>query len=171
MNRRSIILGSTVISVVSFALIPSGAVAQQRSLKEQLVGTWTFVGSDSKLADGSPQWGATPKGQMIFAPNGTYSNILMRSDIPKYASNNRLAATAEENKATVQGLIATFGTYTVNEADRSYTVRVEGSSFPNWIGTDLKRTVASVDADELRVNNPAPSTGGRPSQLVYRRTK
>ena len=71
----------------------------------------------------------------------------------------------------MQGVIATFGTYTVNEADRSYTVRVDGSSFPNWTGTDLKRTVASIAADELRVDNPAPSTGGPATQLIYRRAK
>jgi len=165
------LLSIAATGMLALAALVSDAVSQEKPLKEQLQGTWNFVGSTSKLPDGSPQWGSNPKGQMIFGPNGSYSNILMRSDLPKYASNNRLAGTAEENKATVQGLIATFGTFTVNETDRSYTVRVEGSSFPNWMGTDIKRTVASVTADELRVNNPAPSTAGPPSQLVYRRAK
>jgi hypothetical protein len=46
---------------------------------------------------------------------------------PKFASNNRATGTPEENKAVVQGLIAFFGTYSVNEADRTFTMHVEGS--------------------------------------------
>jgi hypothetical protein len=43
-----------------------------------------------------------------------------------------MQTTPAEDKATVQGAIAYFGTYTVNEADRSYTNHVDGSSYPNW---------------------------------------
>ena len=49
------------------------------------------------------------------------------------------------------GAIAFFGTYTVNEADRSYTVRVYGSWYPNWNGTDVKQVVESITADELKI--------------------
>ena len=170
MKRRDI-LGLSAKAALGLAAISSSAMAQQKSLKEQLLGTWMFVGSTGKLPDGSPQWGDNPKGYVSFLPDGNYSNLLMRSDLPKYKSNNRLDTTAEEDKATVRGLITTFGVYEINETERSYTVHVVGSSFPNWTGTDLKRTVASVTADELRVNNPAPSTGGPPSQLIYRRAK
>ena len=171
MNRRNI-LSLTAGSTLGLALLSGGAaIAQQKTLKDQLVGTWIFIGSTGKLADGSPVYGTNPKGQNIFEANSSYSNMLMRSDIPKYASGNRLITTPEENKTTVQGVIATYGTYTVNEADRSYTVHVEGSSFPNWNGTDQKRTVASITADELKINNPGPSISGPPTVLTYRRAK
>jgi hypothetical protein len=80
-------------------------------------------------------------------------------------------ATPAEEKATVQGSIGTVGTFSVNEADRSYTIRVEGSTFPNWNGTTQKRAVASISADELKVDNPSPSIGGPTTQLMYRRAK
>jgi hypothetical protein len=70
-----------------------------------------------------------------------------------------MQTTPAEDKATVQGAIAYFGTYTVNEADRSYTNHVDGSSYPNWNGTDLKQVVESITADELKIRNPAPSYG------------
>ena len=94
----------------------------------------------------------------------------MRSDRPKFASNNRLQGTPEENKAGVHGTISSFGTYSVNEANKTYTIRFEGSSYPNVEGTESTRPF-TIAGDELRVTNPAPTAGGPPSQLVYKRAK
>ena len=161
--------------VVGFGLLgvaaPAGdAVAQQKSLKEQLVGTWTVVSATTKLADGSLQWGSNPKGLLIFTDNGRYSSHIMRPDRPKFASNKRLQGTPDENKATVHGTISSFGTYSVNEANKTYTIRFEGSSYPNLEGTESTRPF-TITGDELRVTNPAPTAGGPPSQLVYKRAK
>ncbi len=38
-------------------------------------------------------------------------------------------------KAAAQGVLSYFGTYTVNEADKSFTMQIERSSFPNQVGT------------------------------------
>jgi Lipocalin-like domain len=170
MNRRSVLCICTM-TTMALAMVPGGAAAQQKSLKDQLVGTWTFVSSTAKLADGNPVWGPNSKGQLSLDANGRYSTIIVRSDLAKYASNNRMQTAPAEDKATVQGAIALFGTYTVNEADRSYTIRVDGSSYPNWNGTDRKQFVESITADELKIRNPAPSIGGPPTQLIYRRAK
>jgi hypothetical protein len=59
---------------------------------------------------------------------------------PKFASNNRQEDTAEENKAVVQGNISYFGTYTVDEAAKILIFHIESCSFPNWNGTDQKRS-------------------------------
>ena len=170
MNRRSI-LNLSAITALGLVVSLNSAIAQQKSLKEQLVGTWAFISSTGKLADGSPVWGTNPQGILSFDANGRVSTILVRSDLTKYASNNRMQTSPAEDKATVQGAIGFFGTYTVNEADRSYTVRVDGSSYPNWNGTDRKQVVESITADELKIGNPAPSIGGPPTQLTYRRVK
>ena len=170
MYRRSI-LGLSALTALTLVTLPGSSVAQQQSLKDQLVGSWIFVGSTGKSADGRPAWGANPKGQLIFEANGQYSSMIMRSDIPKYASNIRMRGTADENRATVQGVIASYGTYTVDEADRSYTIQIEASSFPNWNGSKQKRTVISVTPDELKIDNPTPSYGGPATELTYKRVK
>jgi hypothetical protein len=92
------------------------------------VGTWTLVSADV--------FGPSPKGALMFDANGHVSAHLMRSDIPKYASNNRAQGTPEEYKATVHGGITYFGTYSLNGTDLLF--HIEGSSFPNWNGTDQK---------------------------------
>jgi hypothetical protein len=137
------------------------AVAQTA---KDLVGTWVFVSStlerDGKKSD---YWGPNPGGQVMFDPNGRFSEIITRSDLPKFASNNREAGTPEENKAALQGSIGYFGTYSVSETDKVITFHIEGSTFPNWKGTDQKR-LFKISGDELTWTVPAPSIG---SGTVY----
>jgi len=144
--------------------------ANTETLKQQLVGTWTFISSTTKLPDGSPLWGASPKGLTIFTENGRFVDVIVRSDREKFASNNRLRGTSEENKATAQGTISVFGTYTVDEAGKSYTAYIEGSSYPNLEGTVQTRPF-TISGDELTFTNPAPTSGQPSSQLVFRRAK
>jgi hypothetical protein len=161
MNRRSI-LNLSAITALGLIISLSTAMAQTKSLKDQLVGTWTLVSADL--------YGTNPKGSYIFDSNGRFSAILMRNDIPKYTSNSRTQATAAEYKGTVDGSIAYFGTYSVNGTDLD--LRVEGSTFANWTGTVQKRTNVSVVGDELKYNVPAPSDG-RPTAAptVWKRAK
>jgi hypothetical protein len=169
MNRRTI-LSICTMTASGLVLLTGSAAAQQKSLKDQLIGTWTFVSSSTKNADGSPLWGANPKGLIIFTDNGRFSSHTMRGNRPKFASNNRGQGTPDENKAVAIGTISSFGTYTVDEANKAYVLRYEGSSYPNQEGTSSTRPFTIV-ADELRVTNPAPTVGGPASQLVYRRAK
>jgi hypothetical protein len=168
MNRRNI-LGIAAITTLALTLPSGSAISQQKSMKKQLVGTWTFVSSTTKLPDGSPAWGTNPKGLLIFTANGHFSSQIVRSDLPKFASNNRAQGTPEENKAVVQGTIGTFGTYTVDEAKKTYTLKFEGSSFPNRVGTEQTRPF-TITGDELKVTNPATTVGGS-SEIVYKRAK
>ena len=168
MNRRSVFSMSALMAL-GVALLPSNVVGQQKSIKEQLVGTWTFVSSTTKLSDGSPAWGTNPKGLLIFTENGYFSSQIVRSDLPKFATQNRAQGTPEENKAVVQGSVANFGTYTVDETKKTYTLKFEGSSFPNRVETEQTRAF-TIAADELKVANPLTSVGGS-SELVYKRAK
>jgi len=159
-----------IAATMALGLLPGSAAAQPGSLKQQLLGTWTFVSSTTKLADGSPLWGANPKGLTIFTDNGRFSSHVMRSDRARFKSNNRGQGTPDENKAAVVGAISSFGTFTVDEAGRTFTLRYEGSSYPNLEGVEQTRPFA-ISGDELRVTNPAPTIGGPPSELVYRRAR
>jgi hypothetical protein len=171
MNRRSVVTKSALMAVAA-ALLPSGAVAQQKSIKDQLVGTWIFVSAQDAKPDGSKvdPWGPNPKGAAMYDANGRFTFMIMRSDLPKFVSNNRAQASAEEGKAVAQGMIAMYGTYTVDEADKTLTTRVEGSSYPNLVGAEQKRVIGSLTADELRYTNPATSTGTK-AEAVWRRAK
>jgi Lipocalin-like domain len=117
MNRMisSVLTASALI----FGVFLSREDAVAQTVKE-LVGMWTLVSvileQDGNKID---MYGANPQGQAIFAPNGRFSIMFIRSDVPKFASANREEGTPEENKATMQGSLAYFGTYSVSEADHT----------------------------------------------------
>ena len=170
MNRR-LVLSLSAITTLGLALLPGGATAQQKPLKEKIAGTWAVVANDNVAPDGTKRqlFGPKPKGLLVLAANGQYSQIIERPDRSKFKSNNRLEGTAEENKAAVQGTVATFGTWSVDEASKTLTVRIEGGLFPNLAGTDSKRTV-TVTGDDMKISNPNPSSGGK-SENIYKRIK
>lgn len=132
----------------------------------------TLVSWEQTNADGSKfqRFGASPKGYNIFDANGRFFIMFARPDLPKIASNNPSAPTPEEAKAIVGGAISYFGTYTVNEADKSVVLRLEAGTFPNLLAGDQKRTIVSVTADELKYGNSVPLTGGR-IDYAFRRAK
>ena len=169
MNRRtSLALGTTTLLSLSIAL-SGAAFAQQKSLKEQLVGSWIMVSNDSTAADGKKTqvFGPHGKGILIFDANGQYSQTIVNPDVPKFKISNRLKGTPEENTAAVHGTTATFGTWSIDEASKTVTVHYVGGMFPNQAGTDSKRTV-SVAGNELTVTNPATAAGLRADQVWKR---
>src|SRR5712691_4688792 len=107
-----------ILLLLGLALLPGSAVSQQKSLKDQLVGTWTVVSWEQTNKDGTKfqRFGANPNGVNVFDANGRFFVMFSRPDLPKIASNNPSTPTPEEAKAIVSGAISYFGTYTVDEA-------------------------------------------------------
>ena len=138
---------------------------------KQLVGHWSLV--SVSLDQGGKKiepFGPNPKGLFVFDSSGRYSIVLVRPDVPKFASNNREGGSAEENKAAVHGSLAHFGKYSVNQKEGSYTLKIEGSSFPNWSGTEQKR-LFTISGDVLKITNPTPSVGSGTALVTLKRVK
>ena len=119
----------------------------------QLVGTWTLLSWKQEKSDGTSihRYGISPTGMAFFDAGGRYLIAVMRSDRANYVSNALWQGTAEENKETADGTITYFGTYSASEADSSIAIHIEGSSFPNWNGTDQKRFV-TITGDQSHVD-------------------
>jgi len=62
MYRRNIVGISAL--VVGLAMVPGGATAQQKSIKDQVVGAWTLLLADNIKDDGThvPGYGPNPEG-------------------------------------------------------------------------------------------------------------
>lgn len=172
MNRfNTLTVTGTTLLLVAVAVLSGGAVSQQNTLRDQLLGAWSYTSVDTVRADGSrvPMYGPNPQGIAIFDGTGRYALVNARSGLPKFASSNRLEGSAEENKAIVQGSIAHFGRYTVDEADKAIIFHIETSTFPNWNGLEQKRSF-TIRGDELRWTTPAASGGGS-GEVVLKRVK
>ena len=162
----------SVIAAAALGLIVNEAAAQ-KSLKEQIVGTWDFVVAEVTAPDGKKSFpfGETPKGILIFTPDGRFAQIHVASDVPKFASGNRLTGTAEEYAAINRRSLAVFGSYAVDEAKKTVTFKIVSSTFPNWEGEAQTRTIDKLDADEFVNTNPNVAGGRGSASNRYRRVK
>ena len=131
-------------------------------LNEDIVGTWVLVSNYVEREDGSrlQTFGTDPKGRAIYDASGRFSYLIMGDIRKKFDAGSRMEGTDEENRSVVQGSISFFGTYTVNEADKTVTWTIERASFPNWDGTSRKITVSVADNRLYQVAAPIASSGG-----------
>jgi hypothetical protein len=153
-----------IMAVLAIALAAGHASAQQKSLREQIVGTWNFVVAEVTAPDGKKSFpfGETPRGILIFTADGQFSQIHAASDLPTIASNNRLTGTADENAEIMRRSIWLFGTYDVNEEKKTVTFKIVSASFPNWQGEAQQRSIDKLTAAEF-VNTNHNVAGGRGS--------
>jgi hypothetical protein len=167
MYRRSIFTLSG-ITALGLAFVPVSTVAQQGSLKQQLVGTWMLVSCESPPNATRQPFCANPSGSLSLDANGRYTQVIAARGRPKATSvANRAEVKPEEYKAVAQGVVAQFGMWSVNETDKTLTRKTEGALFPNAEGVETKFLV-NLTGDELKLgaaNNP--TAGG----TVWRRAK
>jgi Lipocalin-like domain len=170
MNRRATLaMTTTALVCLAVGLSASDVLAQQKSLKEQLVGTWTLVSSDQVRPDGTKlqQFRFDPKGINVFDANGRFFVMIASADNLQIASNGLSQTKFEEDDLIVES-IAYYGTYTVNEDVKVISLHLDASTFPNQVGTDQKRTITSLTADELKYSSPAAKSGDEIHQVWKR---
>src|SRR5690349_24242629 len=105
------------IALAALALALSTTTTAQ-DLQNQLIGTWDFVVAQVRAPDGkiSFPFGESPKGMLVFTPDGRFMQIHVASDVPRIAANNRLKGTPEEYSEIMRRSISVFGTYSIDEA-------------------------------------------------------
>ena len=175
MNKSKVmrVLVTIALAISTFSGF-SEVVAQQQTggLVHQIQGNWTLVSCvNEKNGEKFDVYGPNPKGSFMLTPDGRFSMIMLRADLPKFASNIRTKGTPMENEAVVHGSAVYFGTYAVvSEKEGTVNLLIDGSTFPNWNGTTQKRTMTIV-GDELRVTVPNPSIGSGTNYLIWKRAK
>ena len=160
--------GIRILAVLAIALAGGQAAAQQKSLRDQIVGTWNFGVAEVIAPDGKKSFpfGETPKGVLIFTADGHFAQIHVASDVPKIASGNRLTGTPEEYAAIMRRSISVFGDYSVNEKKKTVTFKIVSASYPNWQGEVQERSIDKLTAGEF-VNTNHNVAGGRGSASNY----
>ena len=168
------VLNLALASVIALSTLSFDALGQQQagaSLQKQLVGQWSLVSAeliDAKGNKGQLVEGADPQGILVFLDNGRFTLQIIAA-IPKL-SGDRTATTPEESRTVARGVLSYWGTYSVNEADKTFTFNIERSSYPNQNGTQARRVVQSLGVDELKFGVPARLAGGQ-NNLVWKRVK
>ena len=159
------------VALISILAFSNSAVAQGKSLKDQLVGTWIYVSSTGTREDGSSVQRPSLQGAVTYTADGHFHFITVRTDAPKYASGDSARPSPDEAMAIASGVVAYTGTYTVDEGTKTIHVNIETSSFPNLVGAPNQRRIVSAITDqELRFTNPR-TPAGITLELVFKRAK
>jgi hypothetical protein len=139
---------------------------------KNFLGTWKLVSAEYKRLNGEAIeiYGSTPSGMLIYDAHGNMSIQIMRQGRPTFAAADRLGGTPDEKKAALEGYLAYFGTFTINEEKKSVTHHIQGSLLPNWVGVDQERFFEVV-GDQLTLRTPSLMIGGEEArgQLVWER--
>ena len=170
-HAKNICLVTTLLFLAG-ALSASNVFAQAKSLKDQLVGAWTLVSFESFDPAGTKvpsMEGSNLKGRLILTGDGLLS-VQIISDIPNLASKDRLKTTAAEDKAVARGVLSFFGTYTVDDADKTISFLIERSTFPNQVTGKGARRAVTLTGDEMKFDNPGRTAGGN-VVIVWKRIK
>jgi hypothetical protein len=122
--------------VLALALGISSSAVAQTAAQNQIVGTWRMV--SATIDPGGKNiaaYGDKPNGLLVFTPDMHFVEVLTDAEIPRFASNARGGGTDDENRMAMSRSIGFFGTYSVDERGEFNGNRVEGATFPNWVGS------------------------------------
>lgn len=151
MVQRSII--GLAMLCISFALGGS-AISDHPN---RLIGTWRLVSARIERPERVPidLYGPAPSGLLIYDTTGHMSVHLMRPGLPRFSSGGRFQATPEEAKRALDGYLGYWGRFKVDAADGTVTHFIEGSSNPNYVGTEQERSYV-VSGERLTITNYGP---------------
>jgi hypothetical protein len=140
-----IVIAISVLAIWSLAL---NHIAHQKLLREKLIGSWTLASWQTSGNTGgeSPRMtGEEPQGRLVIEASGVFAYMVVRRPDIQITSRDRAIAQT----------VSYFGTYTVSEAESTITLHIECSSSPDLNGTQQKRIITSLTADEMRYAAPA----------------
>lgn len=134
-------------------------------------GTWKLVSSEYRFTDGE-KLRLYDTGILMYDAQGNMSVQLMQTARPAFAKADRLGGTLEETKSAFQGYQAYYGTFTIDENQRTVTHHLHGSLLPNWVGVDQVRYF-DLEGDRLTLRTPTLSLRGKEAvgYLVWHRAK
>jgi hypothetical protein len=126
---------------LGYVLLAGNATAQQPSLKQQLLGTWTMVSVVDVYENGKTvdDWGPAIKGAASFDANGRYTWMIIGNDLQIRSGSPRVSD---------RMVIAYFGTYAVDNVAQTITYTVERATYPDIDGSTRKATLI-IKADEM----------------------
>jgi hypothetical protein len=148
------------------------AAPKAKTTIQRFISAWKLVTSEFHTSDGKVTYplGEKAVGILMYDGGGRMAAQLMRPDRPKFASGDMRGGTPEEIKTAVEGYVAYFGTYEVDDKKGTVVHHVEASLFPNWLGQDQIRFF-EFSADLLTLKTLPILSGGQEitGVLVWKR--
>ena len=144
MNRRQ------AVGTLGFA----AAMQAAPEARGRFIAVWRLISCDRKFQDGhiASPYGEKPVGRITYDKAGRMSAQLMRpgrhSTVAPGISWISGNASPEEIREALDGFLAYFGTFDVDESAHTVIHQIEACLVPSFVGMGLKRTYR-FDADRL----------------------
>jgi len=124
-------------------------------IRARLIGTWRLVSLHEERSDGQIINPVEDHGQLIYTAAGRMSAQLMQGNRARFTKGDWREATDEERVRAWLEYFGYYGTFSIDEKNKAVIHHVEGSSFPNLVGTrqvryfrfDGERLVLNADGD------------------------
>jgi hypothetical protein len=113
----------------------SASQASAADVQKRLAGHYKLLKFESFDESGAARNGGYDEGRILYDAAGNMSAQLMRTGRKRLST----PATEAERALAYSGFLAYYGRFTVDPATQKVTHHVEGSTNPNWVGTDLIR--------------------------------
>ena len=134
----------------------------QSEIAQKFIGTWRLVSAEAQRPNGEVtpyRYETGSIGYIMYDATGHMAVQLMQPNRPKFVSGNLDKGSPEEIKAAFAGYGGYFGTYEIHEAEGFVIHKVEGSLFPNNVGTEQKRFF-EFSGDKLILKPPPLQVNG-----------
>lgn len=145
--------------------------SSSRGPTQAIVGSWQLMTRTVTRANGStvidPVLGEKPTGRLVYDAGGAMMLQMMRTG-RKDAITPQADVAAKPNPRVILGYDSYFGRYTVDEKAGTVTHHVEGSLFPEDLGSDWVRPF-TLKGDTLTLR--LASADGLTRTLVFQRIR
>jgi hypothetical protein len=114
---------------------------EKNHVRNKIVGTWRLISYEIMDHHGHSRYplGEESAGILVYDRQGNMTGQMMKAKRHRYASDDMRKGTSEEMASAIKSYLAYFGKYSIDENNQSVTHIVEGSLFPNWVGTHQTR--------------------------------
>lgn len=133
------------------------AVNTATNVRSLLLGAWKLVSWLEVGPDGTSTYpfGQDAIGELAYDASGRVTAQLARTHQDRFASDDRQDATAEEMAAAWSSYYGYFGTFHVDEGAGAVVHEIEGSWWPNQVGSEQVRNY-HFDGNRLMLTADTP---------------
>jgi hypothetical protein len=139
-----------------FAILLAGSALAQAAQPNPLVGAWKLVAWEAtRVSNGDKRlpFGKSLDGRMLYDAHGNMSAQVTQVHRQPFVTDFMGGARPDEMQLAFHTYIAYFGKYSIDQEQKVVTHHVEGSLFPNWVGTQQTREF-SLEGNRLSLRTP-----------------
>ena len=148
----------TLAAALALLAFSSSSLAQS---KEALIGTWKLVSATDTTDKGETKdaFGKNPTGFLTYTADGRMMAIISNGGRKPLSVPDYIAAPANERAEAFATFAAYAGTFRLEGTQVTHHVQI--SSLQNRVGTDLVRTIVSLQNGRLTLRTPPFLKGGK----------